>query len=538
MNVDTILSNGTVWTGRGRPRAEAVAIADGSIVAVGSNEEVEAFGDRATRRIDLEGRLLTPGLIDSHLHLLPLGANLLALDVRGTRRLDDLLARIAARATTEPAGRWIKVVGHDDQLLDARRHPTLAELDAAAPNNPVYVLRTCGHIYVCNSAALALAGIDDQTPAPPGGVIERKDGRLTGMIAETTRDMIKGALPRRTLSELVDAVLAGGQSLAALGIAGVMEAGVGRMTGDYREFEAFTQTASDGSLPLRVCMAITTGPTGLIDQVKANGLRPGDGNALAWIGPAKFHVDGSAGGGTAAMNAPYSTDCGCGVLIHDDESFYEALRQQHEDGFQIAIHAIGDRAIKQVIDAFDRIDRASPVAGRRHRIEHCGFSDPEQIAAMRRLGLIPSPQPIFMYDFGESYARLLGDDRAANAYPMKRWIEAGLVPAAGTDSPVCLPDPMTNIYAMLTRETRSGAVIGPDERVDIETALWSYTEAGAYAQGREDRRGTIDVGKDADLAVFSQDFVGPTAIELVRETECDLTLVGGRIVHDRSAEAR
>lgn len=535
--VETIFTNGSIWPGRGRPRAEAVAVSEGLIVALGSSEKIEELAGPTTRRIDLGGRLLTPGLIDSHLHLLPLGANLLALDVRGTRGLDDLLSRIAERAVVTPPGQWIKVVGHDDQLLDARRHPTLEELDAAAPRNPVYLLRTCGHIYICNSAALALAGIDENTPAPAGGVIERRDGRLTGMIAETTRDMIKAALPRRTLAELVDAVLAGGQSLAAMGITGVMEAGVGRMTGDYREFEAFTLTADDGRLPLRVCMAITTGPSGLIDQVKANGFRPGDGSELAWVGPAKFHVDGSAGGGTAAMSAPYSDDCGCGVLIHDDESFHEALREQHDDGFQIAIHAIGDRAIEQVIQTFARIDKAGPVAGRRHRIEHCGFSDGDQIAAMRRFGLIPSPQPVFMHDFGEAYVRMLGEERAAGAYPIRRWIDAGLCPAVGTDAPVCLPDPMTNIYAMLTRETREGMVVGPEERVDIETALWSYTEAGAYAQLHEGRRGVLEVGKDADLAVFSQDFSGDAAADLVRETKCDLTMVGGRIVHDRRGEA-
>jgi predicted amidohydrolase YtcJ len=428
----------------------------------------------------------------------------------------------------------VKGLGHDDQILDVRRHPSREELDAVAPDNPVYLIRTCGHVYQCNSLALSLAGIDIDTPVPPGGVIERNAGRLSGLIAETARDFVKQAVPKRTIEELAAGVMRGGRLLASRGVTGVMEAGVGRMTGDTAEFEAFRVLADAGSLPVRVCMAITTGERGIVEQLRSEGLRPGDGGDLAWIGPAKFHTDGSAGGQTAAMTLPYhGGECGCGTLIHEDEAFYQAVRRLHDAGYQIVVHAIGDRAIEQVIASFDRIDGDSPVKERRHRIEHCGFVQADQIAAMQRLGLVASPQPIFMYSFGDIYTKLLSAERADHAYPLRTFYEAGLTPAVGTDAPVCLPDVMANFYNMLTRRTVSGAVVGGDERVDIDVALYCYTEAGAYAQFQEERRGTIEPGKDADIAIFSRDFTQAGDPAILFDTECDLTILGGRVTHDR-----
>jgi predicted amidohydrolase YtcJ len=534
---DIIFTGGRIWRGLGLQPATSLAIANGIIVAVGDESDVAAFRGPATRDVQLAGRLATPGLIDSHIHILPFGVNMLELNLRGVTQLETLLERVRDRAAEVGPGKWIKGVGHDDQMLDVMRHPTIEELDAAAPHNPVYLVRTCAHVYQCNSMALAGAHIDFETPVPTGGIVGRRAGKLSGFIAETARELIKRALPKRTVDEMAAGVMRGCRLLASKGVTGIMEAGVGRMTGDFAEFEAFRQLADSGDLPVRVCMAIMTGDDGIMREVREAGFKAGEGGDLAWIGPAKFHTDGSAGGQTAAMTLPYSgNECSCGTLIHEDEVFFQAVRSFHDQGFQIAVHAIGDRAIDQVIATMERINLETPVVGRRHRIEHCGFVSEKHVTAMRKLGLIASPQPVFMYNFGDVYTKLLTADRANQAYPLRTFYEAGLMPAVGTDAPVCIPDVMTNFYNMLTRRTASGAVVGESERVDIEVALFCYTEAGAFAQFQETRRGTLEVGKDADVAVFSRDFTDGGDPALLFETECDLTLLAGRATHDRLGE--
>lgn len=531
---DLILTGGHIWRGLDLQPATALAIERGIIVAIGDEPDMAAFRGPATRDVQLAGRLVTPGLIDSHIHILPFGVNMLELNLRGVTRLETLLEKVRVRAAEVGPGKWIKGVGHDDQMLDVMRHPTIEELDAAAPDNPVYLVRTCAHVFQCNTMALAGAQIDVETPVPAGGIVERRDGKLSGLIAETARELIKRALPKRTVEEMAAGVIRAGKLLASKGVTGVMEAGVGRMTSDIAEFEAFRLLADSKELPVRVCMAIMTGDEGIIRKVRDAGFGPGDGGDLAWIGPAKFHSDGSAGGQTAAMTLPYAgSECACGTLIHEDEAFFQAVRSFHDQGFQIAVHAIGDRAIDQVITTMERISLESPVIGRRHRIEHCGFVEERHIAAMRKLGLIASPQPVFMYNFGDAYTKLVTADRAGQAYPLRTLYEAGLTPAVGTDAPVCIPDTMTNIYNMLTRRTASGAVVGVNERVDIDIALYCYTEAGAFAQFQETRRGTLEVGKDADIAVFSRDFTTGGDPSLLFETQCDLTLLAGRATHDR-----
>lgn len=538
MSPSLILHGGYVWRGAGLLPASAIAIDGGKILAVGSDEEVLAVASPRARRVHLRGRLVTPGLIDSHIHMLAFGIGLTEIDLRECTRLDDVLAIIRKRVAETPPGRWIKTRAHDDQRLDVRRHPTLQELDEIAPNNPLVMIRACGHVFVCNSRALALAGIDEHTPAPSGGVIERRDGRLTGLIAETTRELVKAAQPQRSRDELKEGILRGARYLSERGITGIMEAGVGRMTASIEEFHAFQDLARNHTLPMRVNMAITAGENGIIDQVLEAGFRFGDGNDLAWIGPAKLHTDGSAGGRTAAMSLPYHGEgCTCGVLIYDDEEFAQKVIRHHRNGFQVAVHAIGDRAIEQTIAAFERADSVAPIRGRRHRIEHCGFPTPAQTARMVRLGLLPSPQPIFMHDFGDAYRKLLGEERAAAGYPMKSWLAAGLVAPMGTDAPVSRPDPLTNLYAAVTRRTRTNAELGVDERIDIEAALSCYTAAGAYAQHTERLRGAIVPGMDADLAVFSQNFLKDDAASTLPHTQCDLTFLGGKLVHDRLDEA-
>jgi predicted amidohydrolase YtcJ len=249
----------------------------------------------------------------------------------------------------------------------------------------------------------------------------------------------------------------------------------------------------------------------------------------------KFFTDGSAGGCTAAMSKPY-TNGDLGVLIFSDRELDEMVGHYHHRGYQVAVHAIGDAAIDQTLRSFDRACADGTCNHRRHRIEHCGFIDDRQMAEMRRLGLIPAPQPVFVRDFGDTYLNVLGEERSAACYPMARWQRRGLKPAMSSDTPVSDVNPFVNLYAALARTTVGGEVLGAEECLTLAEALSAYTENGAFACGVEDRLGTLEAGKLADIAVLTANPFDLAAADL-KDLAADLTLLDGQVVFDRLGEA-
>jgi predicted amidohydrolase YtcJ len=488
----------------------------------------------ATRVIDLRGRLAAPGLYESHMHLLPLGLAMVEVDVRPrrVRTLDELLAKIRARAMQAKPGEWIVARGYDQFRLDVKRHPLREELDQAAPDNPVHLVRACGHISIVNSLALRLAGIDERTPVPAGGAIEQRDGRLTGLLAENARDAVRAAMPEPTDEDLVAAIERAGAYCRSFGITSVMDAAVGMRAG-YREIVAYRTAQRTGRLPVRTNQCLLGGPGGILDRAHADGLVTGTGDGMLSVGPVKIFTDGSAGGKTAAMTEPYlGSPETRGILCLGDEEMNGLVADYHAKGYQLAIHAIGDAAIQQTLDALDRALAAMPDPDRRHRIEHCGFVRPDQIERMARLRIEPAPQPVFLYDYGELYLSVVGEERAAASYPMRSWMNFGLKPAASSDAPVCDVDPFPNLYAMLTRKTAGGATLGGQEALTADEALAAYTEFGAYVNKAEHHRGRLAPGLAADVAVFSRDLLTATPEEILHDTRCDLTILDGRIVYD------
>jgi len=315
------------------------------------------------------------------------------------------------------------------------------------------------------------------------------------------------------------------------GFTAVMDANVG-MAGGIMEVAAYRAAQATGRLPVRVWVCLAGNPEGIADAAWAQGVRPGDGDDMLRWGAMKVFADGSAGGLTAAMFEPYRQG-GTGVFCFPEAAMHGLLDRYHREGWQLAIHAIGDAAIEQVLSGMEAADSAAmPVAGRRHRIEHCGFLSPSQMARMAARGIEPVPQPVFMYEFGDLYVTNLGEARAAAAYPMRSWLEAGQNPAASSDAPVSSTDPFQNLFTMVTRQTNKGTVIGAQEAISLEQAMHCLTYCGAYTQFAEDRRGRIRPGMLADIAVLSRDIFadGPEAL---RDTRADLTLLGGKAVFDR-----
>jgi predicted amidohydrolase YtcJ len=537
---EMIFTGGRIFRGLAGGFAEAMAIRDGHVLAVGALAEVEAAAP-AARRVDLAGRVAIPAFNEAHMHLLPYGLALAAVNLRAeqVRTLEEALKRIGDAAKAAPKGAWVLGRGYDHAELDIGRHPTAAELDAVSPDNPVFIVRTCGHMGVANSAAMRAAGVGHNTPDPEGGVIERKDGALTGLFQERAMRLVRDVIPPPDAEALVAAIERAGNHLASFGFASATDMNVG-MTAGMTEVEAFQAALAAGRSPLRMWNVLAGNPEGIAQQAWEAGLRPNQGDDMLRWGAVKVFADGSAGGLTAAFFDPYleSAGGGTGVFTFPDDKMHALLKLYHEQGWQLDIHAIGDAAIEQVLVGMEQADSAAhPFAGRRHRIEHCGFLNRDQMRRMRARGILPVPQPVFMYEFGDLYIRNLGLPRSENAYPMRTWLEEGHHPAASSDCPVSTVDPFINLFTMITRKTSRGTVMGPDQALTVEQAVHCQTWCGAYTQFAEDRRGTLEPGMMADIAVLSRDIFSSTPESILHDTQADLTLRGGTVIFDRHGEA-
>lgn len=534
---DTIIYNGTIWCGYEEGTVEALAIWQGKVLTTGTKDQIWSLKGSNTRLIDLKGRFATPGLNDAHLHLISVGLTLKWIDAtpQAAPTLQSLLDAIRDKAASVPQGTWIRARGYDQTKLDVGRHPHKSELDAVAPNNPVMLVRACGHVSIFNSKAFELAGIDENSPVPEGGLIEQKNGVLTGMVAENAQGVVRKAIPKATTEEMIEAIEAAGELLLSYGITSVMDAAVGQVAG-FDEIRAYNLAKLEKRLPVRTWLVLLGDPgPSIVEECYKAGLVSGVGDDMLTVGAVKIFLDGSAGGRTAWMSKPYlGDDNNIGVQILPDAELEALVLDAHKKGYQLACHAIGDAAIGQLITAYEKALAAYPDPDRRHRIEHCGFSTPEQHERMKKAGIYPCPQQVFIYDFGDAYISVLGEERALSSYPLKTWKELGFKPATGSDAPVCHPNPYPNIYSMLTRETGKGTVMDARECVTIEEALQVYTEFGAFSQKLENVKGKLVPGQVADIAVFSRNMLTAKPEEILKDTHCVLTVRGGEVVFERS----
>ncbi|MBN9453056.1 MAG: amidohydrolase [Bosea sp.] len=540
-HAETVLLNGRIFCGLAEGFVEALAIRDGKVLAAGTAIEIAALQGPVTKVVDLAGRVAIPGLNDAHMHLLPLGLAMSEVNLRpeeGVNSIDEILRRVAAAVKGRKPGEWVIGRGYDHNELAEARHPTAEELDRVSPDNPVYIKRTCGHVGVVNSRAMTAAGIGHNTPSPDGGLIERRDNKLTGLLAESAMRLVVQAMPRPSAAELKAAIEKAGHYMLSQGFTSVMDAGVGMGAG-MAEIEAYEEVARAGTLPVRTWVCIYGNADGIGDEAYAAGFRFGRETGLLRYGAMKVFGDGSAGGLTAAMSEPYlvGDPDNRGIFIYSDADMHRYLRHYHELGYQLAIHAIGDAAIEQVLSGMEKADSpAHPIKGRRHRIEHCGFLTDGQLARMAAAGIDPVPQPAFIYEFGDLYVINLGEERAGASYPMRKWLDGGLHAAASSDAPVCATDPFKNLFTMVTRQTKRHTEIGGAEKLSMEEAVHAYTLLGAYTQFAEERLGRLVPGQFADIAVLSHDIFAIPVGEVENDVRCDLTLLGGAVVFDRHGQ--
>ncbi len=539
VNPDVILFNGNVITvDDANPRAEALAVRGEVLVAVGSNHQVRPLKGPRTREIDLQGFTVVPGFNDAHNHMLAFGLGLgdIHLKKPSINRVEDILEAVKARAQTQPKGTWIVGRGYDDNKLRERRHPTRWELDRVAPEHLVVLLHTSGHMLVANTAVLQQAGISASTPDPAGGKIVRDpaSGEPTGLLQEAAQELVLNLRLPRTVDEIVDGLAAASEQYLREGITSAQEAGVGNTS--PLELAGYQEAVRRGRLQVRVNLMIGVRQLQHLAGGKGEparyaldlGLHSGFGGGMLRIGPVKIFADGSLIGKTAALSEGYSSDPdNTGFFVTEPELLREQILSAHAAGWQLAIHAIGDRAITYVLDCYEEALNAHPRKDHRHRIEHCGVLTMELIDRIARLRVIPVPQQRFISELGDGFIDNLGPSRARLTYPQRTFVDKGILFPGSSDRPVVEGAPLLGIHDAVNRITAGGRPYAPAERLTPEEALRCWTLHSAYCSFEEHIKGSLEPGKLADFVVLERDLTAVPAEEIAH-IRVLATAVGGR----------
>jgi predicted amidohydrolase YtcJ len=515
--------------------AEAVAVQDGRIAAVGTAGEVSRVVPDGSATVDLGGRVAIPGMIDAHNHFLQTAHSLTWVDARypGTASTRDLVALIASAAAARPAGEWIRAFGLDHAKF-TDRVPTRWDLDKATSDHPVLIQHVSGHHALVNTRAL-LERAGEDPPRVQGGQFPRDEaGAANGWCLDAAMGVV---LPvavdvgnhgpnihfEADFDGLVDAVASGSDEYLSVGLTTVCDAQVTR-----RELAAYREARRRGVLGIRVvCMPLSS----QIDALIAAGIAGPIIDERLGIGPMKVYSDGALTGGTACFRQPYGESGEFpGLLYHEETELRSIVGRAQADGWQVGIHAQGDRAISMSLDAIEAGSAGHPDA--RHRLEHAGYPE-EDLDRIARLGVIPVNQPGYLYDFGDSFLRTLGE-KAHRLQPLRDELDRGIGVVLSSDAFVTTYHPMFHISAAVNRLTRGGQVIGPDQKLSVEEAIRGYTCNAARSFFAEDRIGSIETGKLGDLVVFEDD---PFAIRPTELTDARIwmTVLGGNVAY-HSAE--
>ncbi len=521
---EAVYVHGVVWTGvPGALPAEALAVGGGRLLAVGSAAQVEPYRGPSTRTVDLGGRFVVPGLIDSHTHFLAGGFELAGVDLRGARTPAELARRLAAFAARQPRGRWVTGGAWDHEAWGGEL-PRRDWIDAATRDTPVFVDRLDGHMALANSKALALAGVTRATADPPGGTIVRdaRTGEPTGILKDAAMELVARLIPPPTDDERDQALARATAYAVARGVTEVQDMGT------WDDLATYRRAAERGALGLRVYAFVPIDTWArLADLVRQHG--HGD-DQLRW-GGVKGFVDGSLGASTAWFYAPYADQPKSrGLTVTDLSDLAEWIRAADAAGLQVAVHAIGDRANDWLLDRFAAVARANGRRDRRFRVEHAQHLTRVAIDRLGQGEAVASMQPYHAIDDGRWAEKRLGAARLKTSYAWRSLLDEGARLAFGSDWTVAPIDPLLGIYAAVTRATLDGRHPGgwvPEEQVGVEAALRAYTMGSAYAGFQENRLGTLQPRKLADFVVLSADLfsIPPAQIKNVRVLR---TVIGGR----------
>ena len=510
---DLVLYNANIVTmARGQPRAELVAVEGGKIVWVGLDKDIDLFRGRA-KVINCEGKTIIPGFNDAHIHVIAYASRLLSVDCSpaSVASISDIQHRIRQESERVPQGTWIKATGYNEFYLAEHRHPTRHELDQAAPGHPVKLTHRSLHACVLNSMGLSLAGIAIDTPEPPGGLIDREleTGEPSGLLFGMNAFLSEQVVPPLSQDELSRGIELANRSLLMSGITSVQDATV---SNGIKQWQTFLRLKEKGKLVPRVGMMFGLDA---LDGLREQGLHPLYGDYVLRLGPVKITLDEVRG-----------------RLNPSKEQLNEGVLRAHREGYQVAIHAVEESTVEAAASALEYCLQGAPKADHRHRVEHCSVCPPELLKRLRDVNAVVVTQPAFIYYNGERYLEEVPDTQLPWLYRTRAFLESGLGPAASSDCPVIPCDPLVGIYAAVTRQAESGRVLSPEEAISPEEALAMCTLGGANASFEENVKGSVEVGKLADLVVLSADPTG-VAPDEITEIQVEKTVMGGEVVWEQ-----
>jgi len=534
---ELVVINGKILTMDARSSvAEALAIRDGRILATGSNASIKSLIGTQTHVIDVSGKTVIPGIIDTHAHFKAAGLAEYVVNMSRAKTVAEALGAIKAFAAKKKPGDWI--VGgawHPPSQLAEKRYLTRHEIDSVAPNNPVY-LRTVGHFSMANSMALQKADVDKDTANPSGGSFERDaSGALTGVLVETAIDRVEKIVPPWTEDDEIRQFKIAESVLNSVGITSVVEGAT-----EARDIRTLQKIAQSGEATARVGLMYRPEPPAELSAWEAimsgNGASSGFGDDWLKFAGIKIFYDGGMTLRTALTRDVYpdSQDDYHGITQQTPERLKQLVSLCNRYNWRVGVHVVGDLGIDQVLDAFEAADKEKSIRGRRFILIHASLIRPEQMERARQLGVRVDFQNIFMWDKAATVERFLGRATADRAVPTRTLIERmGLDNlGAGTDFPVNPINPLLNMYVMVTRKDPNGSVYGASEAISREQALRLYTSAASRYTFEEDRKGTLERGKLADLVILSADYL-TVPEDQIKDIKADMTLVGGKVVFSR-----
>lgn len=535
---ELILVNGKVITvDSTRPSAEAVAVTGGKIVAVGSTQEIEKLLGPQTKRIDLGGKTVTPGFIDTHLHFLAAGQVEGVLDLRLTSEKSEILQMVTQEIAKLGPGYANAAMGFgwDQNKWTVKDLPTVQDVDPISPNNAVILMRVCGHVMWVNTVVLALAGIDENTPDPPGGTIVKDPttGKPTGILMDAAMNAVLNLAPSKTGP--ADYAKAADKRLSSEGITSIGDPGQPYPAGDggLTIVKLYKDLVDQQKIKTRINLSLSW-PGDAVQDYLSKGPEIGYGGDRLTVRAFKMWSDGSLGARTAALIDDYSDEAGNkGQFLLDKVKYAAVLDGALKKGFQVWTHSIGDRANKEVLDLYEQAFKDNPqVTDHRFRIEHVQTIRQQDIARLAQLGVVAAIQPTHGPNEWAWAKDRLGPDRMKLSYLVKSLLDAGVKVAGGSDSPVVPSNPFHGIYTAVTRQDvkQQQTGLSADEKVDRLEALRLFTLDAAYALFEEDIKGSVEVGKLADLVVLSKDILTVPEAEIL-DTQVEMTIIGGEIVY-------
>jgi hypothetical protein len=535
-----VLVNGHVWTENpAQPEAEAVAVYGNRILRVGTSEEVRRLAGPPTRVIDLHGRRVVPGFNDAHVHFVIGGQVLANVQLLDAASQAEFRERIARFVQSQRPGAWILSGIWDHERWTPAVLPTHQLIDDVTPKNPVFVMRLDGHMGLANALAMKLAGVDRNTKDVPGGVIVRDaDGNPTGMFKDAAMTLINRVIPPLSLEQTETAILAAQQEAARNGVTSVQEMADDQDdTSGPEHLRALQALEREARLKVRISVNLR-----LLDwkNLAGSGMQAGFSDGLIQVGGLKAFADGGLGASTAWLFAPYNDAPTTSGLATDElqhpEQMFTDMKGADKAGLQIAIHAIGDRANRTILDLYQRVEKDNGPRDRRLRIEHAQHLTAADIPRFAQLHVIASMQPYHAIDDGRWAEKRLGPERIHYAYDFRSLLDSGAILAFGSDWPVAPLKPLMGIYAAVTRRTldnRNPNGWIPEQKISVAQAVHAYTMGSAYAQFDEKIKGSLEPGKLADLAVLSEDIFHIDPVQ-IQDTHVDLTIFNGRVIYDRS----